>query len=124
MEHFFYFLGSIFVLWEMVSLSQLTKVHGFVMEFESMSGTPLENRPPTHTVYSFFMLFYFVWAVLGLFTFQWPLFLILLFLSFIKKNKMLFRAVNAFLSLSILLFILINAFNFKIDVWKWIVGLF
>ncbi len=124
MIQFFYLLGTFFLIWELISIFEIKKVHNFVMTFKAMSGIPLEVRPPTHLIYSLTMLSYTIWCLVGLLTFQWPLYLIILLASFIKKDNIVLRWIDAFLSSLILLFIFINAFYFQIDIWKWAIGLF
>lgn len=124
MIQFFFLFGMVFLMWELLTIFEIKKVHNFVMTFKAVSGVPLEMRPSAHIFYSLLMVAYTFWCMIGLLTSQWPLCLILVLASFIQRNNIIARWIDAFISALILSFMFINANYFQIDVWKWIVGLF
>lgn len=60
-------------------------------------------------------LYYMIWSIAGLVTAQWPVFLLLIVLSFIPKKNIAVFWLNALFSLLALIFILINEFHLHID---------
>ena len=66
---------------------------------------------------------YQLWLFVGLLTFQWPLFAFLLLIGHIPlKRFRLYVVINSIISLFVLVFILLNTYHFKIDVWHIIVN--
>jgi hypothetical protein len=62
---------------------------------------------------------YAIWTILGFFTFQWPIFLLLIVMGFIKARlpiKIWIVRLDAIISIALLFFIVINAYHLHIDV--------
>ncbi len=65
------------------------------------------------------MLFYSIWGIAGLFTSQWPLFLLLILLSLLPiKNTARGIKIDAALTLVVLVAIVLNKTHFKVDLWE------
>lgn len=60
-------------------------------------------------------LIYFFWCFIGLLTFQWYLFIPLLTLGLIPKKNVVWVFIDAVLGFSLILFIILNAFHFKLN---------
>jgi len=60
------------------------------------------------------------WSVLGLLTFQWPVFVLLIVFSFIPTKHYVIRLFKSLVILAILVFIVLNAYHFNIDVLSFI----
>ena len=60
-------------------------------------------------------ILYVVWIVVGLFTSQWLLFLLILLICFVPIKNWIGYKINAGLSLAILIFIIINRFQIHIN---------
>jgi hypothetical protein len=75
---------------------------------------------PENSGFIWFNLFYFIWTISGLFTKMWPLFLTLIFLSFLSANftkiktdvrqRIIGRRIDALFSVVIISFILFYYF--------------
>lgn len=120
MKTIYYFIGIIPIIWELLSIMELHKVHTFCMEYKMLSKRKDKFvMSSTQNAFTFFMMCYVIWAIAGLFSSQWPLFLMLLLISFIPKKFIFMRLLDACLSLGLLLFIIINRFHFHIDTWSY-----
>ena len=117
-----YYILAIFPLFiEMQSLLKLKAIHEFNKNLklkESDEWTTLEKN------YSCLSLFYFVWIVLGFFTFQSPVFFLLLITYLISRRILAVRFIMALLCTTIICFILVNKFNLHINFFKIIVEFF
>jgi hypothetical protein len=120
MKHLFYFLLIIPFLIELLTFVNLKKVHAFVLTFKGAG----KNLDPNQIVFGVLQWFYLIWIFIGLFSFQWPVFLIVLILGLIKKSKMWWRAIDSFICTVLLMFVLLNAYHFNIDVYDYIVNFF
>ena len=110
MTTLFYLFGILAILWEFAVLTDTNKIHYFL-------GNKEKNKDnDNYTNLSFLMLGYFLWAIVGLFSSQWILFLVLIVLSIIPTKHIVLRWIDSLLSLLILLFILINKFHLHIDI--------
>lgn len=74
-------------------------------------------------LFQLFELFYFIVLVVGLLSSQWVGFIAILILSFIPKRTVTFRKFDGVLSMLILLFILLNKYQFHIHWNDLILGL-
>lgn len=118
MKHLFYFLAILPLMFEMMVLSEPTKAKNFSQKLKGIKADEMTSQQQSYTV---LCLGYWVWCFVGIFTFQWPLFLLIFALGFIPKTETWMRAIDAFITILILLFILLNAYHFKIDIWHWLI---
>jgi hypothetical protein len=71
------------------------------------------------------MVGYIVWIFVGLFSsINWAVFLIMIFMSFIPKKTIWFLAIDSFITSVLLLFVILNQYHLKIDVFELIKNLF
>jgi hypothetical protein len=70
------------------------------------------------------MVSYIIWNLVGLFTSQWPLFLLLILLSLIPiKNTAKGMRIDAALSIVVLVCIILNKVHWKVDLGQWLTSL-
>jgi len=121
MKHLFYFMTVFPILWEMGSLVEMKKVQLFSKRLKNTKSSDLTKKQSTFYLLHFG---YIIWNFIGFFTFQWSLFLGLFLLALIPKNNNTVRRFDSLLSLMILVFIVLNAYHFKIDIWTEILNFF
>lgn len=59
---------------------------------------------------------YAIWAIVGLFTFQWPWFILLISLGYLIPKKGKAVKLDAILSILLLVFLAVNQFIYKFDI--------
>lgn len=116
MKHIFYFLAIFAIMWEMVSVFNTRIVHDFCKRAKSLKEVDFDNWSYSEKVFPLFMLGYATWVIIGLFSSQWFVFLLLLAFSCLPKKYIAIRFVDALISLLLLFFIVLNAYHFKIDI--------
>lgn len=120
MKTFYYYIGIVPMIWELLSIMEIHKVHAFCTEYKLLSKRKDKyTMSSTQHMFTLFMGMYVVWAITGLFSSQWFLFLVLLLISFIPKKFIFMRLLDACISFGLLLFIILNRFHFHIDTWAW-----
>lgn len=114
------------ILWEGMCLSSPNKLYAFTQSIKLLGkkDVKFDEWTTDQKTVSILLLGYWVWLFIGLFTFQWPVFLLFLLLGLIPKNFLFVRLIDSAFSLILLFFILINAYHLKIDVWNVIVSFF
>lgn len=122
MKHLFYLLTIVPIIWELLNIIDTKKIHAFCGNMMLKIKSKETNTFTTHeTLLSICMLGYLIWVLIGLMSFQWPIFLFLLLMSFISKsNSIIYRWIDSFVTVLILIFIILNAYHFKINIWVWI----
>lgn len=121
-KYLFYFMAFMPILFELKTLIHIKRAHQFSLETKSLKGKEFEDWPLSQRTYAILSVGYFIWAFVGLFTFQWPIFLGFILISFIPKKFVWFRWLDSLLSLIVLLFVVLNAFHFKVDVWSFLIN--
>lgn len=108
LQWIYYSFAFLAILWEVFVFWNPKKVTNFISENEhkDRDEIPFEFR-----ALAVLMFCYAFWVIMGLFTNQWFLFLALLALSLIPKKYYVLRCIDAFLSVSLLIFIIINQFH-------------
>jgi hypothetical protein len=104
-------------------LADTKRVHRFFTEFRAMKGHKFEEYSSTQKTVGLLMLFYFVWVFIGLLSSQWVVFSMIFIISFIPKKYIFVRWLDSLVTLIALLFILMNAYHFKIDVYQFLLSL-
>ena len=115
MNHLFYIMICFPLYWELINLYQIKKTYNFIIVLKAKKANNLSGK---EKVYIFFSFGYLTWSFIGLFSSQWPIFLFLLLMGLIPKYYIWWRWIDSFLSFVGLLFILLNAYHFNIDVYK------
>jgi energy-coupling factor transporter transmembrane protein EcfT len=112
MNHIFYFLAIFAIIWESLVVTNPRKVGDFVKSFRAT-----KDKTTMQNTYSFFALGYILWIIIGFFSSQWVLFLAMFLMSYIiPKRWVVTRFLDALISLSILIFMVINVYHLHIDV--------
>ena len=120
MKTFYYYIGIAPIIWELLSIMEIHKVHAFCTEYKLKAKRKEKHvMSSTENLFTWLMFCYVVWAIVGLFTSQWFLFILLLLISFIPKKMIFIRLLDACISFALLLFIVLNRFHFHIDTWAW-----
>ena len=115
MIHIFYFLTSFAIIFEVISFFKAKKINDLIKKSKSNKLTGLKKIGCGMYIYLFCNIFYLFWLLGGLMTFQWPIFLFMLLMAFIPKHKsVILRKVDAVFSILLLIFILLNAYQFQI----------
>lgn len=126
MKHLFYFIAFLPILWEIMVLSNPKKVARFISILRAKSKYNLTKKNYTNAEKAFYLLNlgYIGWSIAGLLSSQWVLFLIIILLGFMPKKHYITIWINSLLSLAVLIFIILNAYHFHIDVYSWVISLF
>ena len=115
MNHIFYFLSGLAILWEIIVVTSPTKVTKFIKSYENKN---IDGFTKTQKNLSYCMLGYIVWCLIGLVSSQWVIFLILLLLGIINKRIAIITFITGLLSLLLLMFMLLNLYHFHIDLFS------
>lgn len=118
MKHIFYFLTIAPLLWEFINITNFKKTHLFAKSIKELKGKTFDDYSSNQKNFSFLMLGYILWTLIGLFSSQWIVFLTLLILGFIPKKWIAIRFIDSLISFSLLLFLILNVYHFKIDIFK------
>jgi hypothetical protein len=74
----------------------------------------LHNLSTIQKAYICLSVFYWLWALFGLITFQWQGFLLFLLYSAIKKDSFWFYIIDTIVSFVFVLFLIVNGFKYHI----------
>jgi hypothetical protein len=121
MTTLFYFLAIFPLLYEMIVAADTKKVHNFIMNMKDKQVSDMTDKQKNFSILQFL---YFVWNIIGLFTINWPVFSLMLFLGLIPKKNIYIRKLDGFLTFTILFFILINYFHLNINTGEYFLSLF
>lgn len=115
MVHILYILTILPLLWEFKILLNPNKM---LSDRKSISEKgDFDRFTDEEKVITLFNTVYFIWAILGLFTFQWYAFAALLLITLLPLKKRAWTIViDCLLSIVVLTFIMLNAYIFKIKV--------
>lgn len=123
MKHLFYFIAFLPILWEAMVLANPRVVNRFLDNLKAKKGNS-EQYTQTEKFFGVLQIGYFIWCFIGLFSSQWVLFLPMVILGVIPKRYHTLRYVDSLISLALLIFIILNAYHFRIDVYSWVISLF
>jgi hypothetical protein len=122
MSTLFYLFGIMFIMYELFVFTVDTeKFHQFRMNFKGLE--PGSTFTEIQLQYGLFHFGYMVWALCGIMTFQWPLFILYILYGQIRPEKigMWYYKFNALFSAFIIGFIVVNHFHLRIDIFKEII---
>ena len=112
----FYFCTSAAILYEILGLSSPKKMIAFKeMMVAKEKIVPKVKNNSTESAYIFLTMMYFMWLFIGLFTFQWVIYLFIIMLSFLPKRHFTIVWADSLVTLVILLFTIINAYHLHIS---------
>jgi len=127
MKHIFYFFAILAIMWEIMNIFQPARL---IKLGKRMQGLKFDNATLGEKTVSWLMFLYMAWTLVGLFTFQWPVFLFYLAWSVITAGlreitgrnanlgTLILQVFDGIVSLGIMMFILINAYHLQIDLWQ------
>ena len=111
------------ILWELSNLYDPSKKLKVMDDWKALKESNGATTMPNDVKFIVILdLVYLLWTFGGLFTFQWPVFLFILLLGVIPKRNLALRRADALISLLVLIFIVINAYHLKIDIFQLIIG--
>jgi hypothetical protein len=114
-------------MWEIMNIFQPARL---IKLGKRMQGLKFDNATLGEKTVSWLMFLYMAWTLVGLFTFQWPVFLFYLAWSVIMAGlreitgrnanlgTLILQVFDGIVSLGIMMFILINAYHLQIDLWQ------
>lgn len=128
MKTLFYLVGIFPIIFELMTVVQVRKVYNFNKKITEKRDNkiPLTDWEEKEKTFVIYQLGYVLWVLVGLFTVNWPLFLLILILStlpFMKKNIVTLW-IDGLLTLSLLLLITLNSHYFNLDVFEYIKSFF
>lgn len=109
----FYLLVAVCLFVEILRLLAVKKVDQGVKKYKGVKDP--KDYSPLYTAYVSFGFFYFFFCLVGLMSSQWIGFVALLLLGFVSKKWITWRVIDGILSIAILVFILLNKFQFHIN---------
>lgn len=121
MEFFFYIWAILAILWETMVISSPKKVLDFRTRLRNAINEDGE-KTSTMKAYGMFTILYFLWVIVGLFTSQYVIFLIILLLGSISKKKVWIVWIDSVVTLGLILFIILNKYHWHINVMQEIFG--
>lgn len=143
MKHLYYSIGILFIihelLWMLDIKSRLEKNRNILKEAKINKGRSFDdmtaeyiNMLKTNVLVSYVIL---VWLFVGLFTFNWLAFLIEIIFNFvivapisklIKYNNayIILHWFNSLFGFSFGIFVILNTYHLKIDLYDWFLSLF
>ena len=115
MQHIFYVLLLIPIMYELIVLYNTKKIHAKVKKMKG-SNRKWDQMTDNEKLLSVTTLMYLLITFFGLFTFQWYLFLFLILTTLIpKKSSITFRFIDSLIGMLILIFAIVNKYHLRID---------
>lgn len=111
MEIIFYIAVLSCIIIEIAQLSETKRIVNAIYRYK-------EDKKMTtnYGIYIFANLFYWAISFIGLLSFQWYLFLLIIIMGFIPKGKYIWiRKADSLVTIAILLFIVLNKYHFHIN---------
>ena len=121
MSYIYFSLAILAIMYELIVVMNTRKVSRFIanMHHKKFSEYNQEQK-----VFSYLLLCYFIWGMIGLVTSQWVIFLAMLIIGIVTPNKYIItRWIGAFISFLLLTFMLINKFHLHIDLGNYLISL-
>jgi hypothetical protein len=112
MINIFYLFSIVAIIWEIMVVRNPIKISKFIGSYNNKETVVLTKKQKS---ISFCMLGYLIWCILGLFTGQWILFLLLLILGLFPKKVIILTFINGLISLFLLVFIVLNVYHLHFD---------
>ena len=128
MKELFYLFTAAVLMYELKVLSSPKRYLELLNGVKKISKEKKEGLEVKLTrKQSLFLLFnslYLIWGFIGLMTFNWVIFLVLLILSIIPTKHYLQCIFDSLITISLLIFAFINTFHLKINLYEFILSLF
>lgn len=117
----FYLPGVLAILWEGMNITSPLETNQFVKRYRQITREKKgEDRTRAQNIFGALQLFYWVWCMVGLFSSQWLVFVLILILGMIPKPNIVIRFVDSVITFALILFIFINSFHLHINLFQWI----
>lgn len=113
----FYLFSFAAIMNEILTLANPKKVSAFARSFK---GKEFKELTDTQKNYSYLTILYFLWTFVGLLTSQFIPFLFILLLCLVPTKYWFLKWIDSLLSLSLIIFILINKFHLHINVYDYL----
>jgi len=130
MKILFYLIGVIAILYEFIALIDTKKVNKGLqklkLHFKKVKSGEANTKDLKGNLANFLLLQmgYIIWVITGLFSSNGILFLIIFLISAIPKgNIIIVRKLDALITLSLLILILLNKFQLHINIYDYILNL-
>lgn len=91
-----------FILFEALNVFFVFEMHKFALAWEERKRDDVGPPAALEKLYKGTLLVYGCWGILGLFTVNWPFFLVLLFLWIIPKRNLVVRWISSVVRLCII----------------------
>lgn len=113
MQYLFYFFASFAILYELLKIVRPGKFVSAATALKSLSNKeiPVDKWPSSLKHLSFLEMLYLLWCIVGLFSSQWIIFLVLIAISFIPKLTKPVMCIDGLVSFMLLMLMLINKFH-------------
>lgn len=112
MSNIFYFFSIIAIIWEIMVVRNPIRISKFIDTYNNKEMDGLTKKQKN---LSFCMLGYLIWCILGMFTSQWVIFLLLLILGLFPKKLPILTFINGLISLFLLVFVVLNVYHLHLD---------
>lgn len=113
LSHLFYATGIIFIMYEITVASRPERLVGAI---EKTKNGEVPNSKGLFLMLFVTQFFYMIWVLTGLMSNQWLLFLCLIVLSLLnRKNDVETKKFDAWTSMVLLIFIIINQYHLGIS---------
>lgn len=144
MKHIFYFIGVLFIIYEMIWLvspvAQIAtnkylkrKTRVYDENKIKFSDRSRKYKDSFFTKLAISMTF-LIWMICGLFTFNWVIFMLFLLLQFLVMAPLskaseynMFHIIlhwfNSLIGLALGVFVILNSYHLKIDLYQWIMNI-
>ena len=109
----FYLLTAVCLMYEVVALFGSKRVAAGVQKYKDIKDPKMFR--PDYVAFLVFNYFYLFFCLVGLMSSQWIGFALIFILALIPKRNLLWRRIDAILGIVILVFILLNKYQFHID---------
>lgn len=111
MEYFkyiYYFLAIFPILFE---IEWIGNYNDSKTIYEKCKKNKMNTWTPEMKTFYFQVLFYFIWCFIGLFTFQWYIYILLVIFIEIPKPTIFTSKLGSIIDIIIILFLIINTFH-------------
>lgn len=125
----FYFFSLIAILYEIHAFSRFDKLQGVKKRILDHSKQPKTLLSTTDNSFIAWMILYFIWTGVGLFTAQWFMFSIVIILSLLSssnwlENSKIWHKMDCVVCIVVYLYIIANAFHLHINTFQKVLSLF
>ena len=124
MKVIFYLFTIIAIMYELHVLLNPKRTLSFMQELKRVSKIESDDGIKKYNLkqitFYLFSLGYLIWGTIGLMTFNWVLFLIMLLIGLIPKRYYLQYIIDSLIVIPLLVFAIVNTFHLKINLFNYI----